>query len=255
MTARIDRVWPDPAQHLDDEELTLSARSTQPCVRVNFVTSIDGAATRDGRSGGLGDAADKRLFELLRRACDVVLVGAGTVRTEGYGAMRVSDASARWRVAAGLPPHPVFAIVSGHLDLDPASPIFTDAPVRPIVMTSDGATGVREFASVADVVRAGPTHVDVGQMLEVLHSRGLTQVLCEGGPTLFGSLIAAAAVDELYLTVAPTLEAGDARRITSGPAAPLDMGLSRILRSGDTLLLRYSMKGVQAARSSASTIP
>ncbi len=83
------------------------------------------------------------------------------------------------------------------------------------------------------------THVDVGLMLAALHERGLTQVLCEGGPTLFGSLIAAAAVDELHLTVAPTLEAGDARRIATGPAHPQSMRLGRILRSGDTLLLRY----------------
>ena len=239
MTARIDRVWPDPAEHITDDELTLAARSSRPALRVNFVTSIDGAATRDGRSGGLGDAADRRLFELLRRACDVVLVGAGTVRTEGYGAMRVSDASVRWRVAHGLPEHPVFAVVTGHLGVDPASPMFTDAPVPPVVFTSDRATGVRELDGLAEVVRVGGTRVDIPAVVAALGERGLTQVLCEGGPTLFGALIEADALDELYLTVSPTLESGDARRIATGPDGPRSMRLGRILRSGDTLLLRY----------------
>lgn len=237
MTARIDRVWPEPAEHLDDEELV--SRSDRPTVRVNFVTSIDGAATRDGLSGALGDAADHRVFELLRRVCDVVVVGAGTIRAEGYGALRVSDASVRWRVAHGLPEHPVLAIVSGQLDLDPASPVFTDAPVRPIVVTGEHTTGVRAFEDVADIVRAGPRHTDPDIMLAAIRERGLSQVLCEGGPTLFGSVIAAAALDELHLTVAATLEAGDARRISAGPARPLPMRLGRILRSGSTLLLRY----------------
>src|SRR5215207_10132103 len=97
MTARVDRLWPDPDADLSDDDLV--AGIDHEGVRLNFVSSIDGAATRDGLSGGLGGAADKRLFELLRRVADVVVVGAGTVRDEGYGAMRVSEASTAWRVA------------------------------------------------------------------------------------------------------------------------------------------------------------
>ncbi len=81
MTTRIDRLWPDPAENLSDDELV--AGLDHEGVRVNFVSSIDGAATRDDRSGGLSGPADRRLFELLRRVCDVVVVGAGTVREEG----------------------------------------------------------------------------------------------------------------------------------------------------------------------------
>src|SRR6187551_614176 len=131
MTVRIDRVWPDPADNLSDSDLV----APRDGVRVNFVSSIDGSATHDGLSGGLSGAADKRRFELLRRTSDVVLVGAGTVRAEGYGPMRVSEASARWRSQHGMPEHPVFAIVSGRLDLDTGSRIFTEAPLRPIVVT------------------------------------------------------------------------------------------------------------------------
>lgn len=241
MTTRIDRIWPDPADNLSDDDLVDGLR---PGVRVNFVSSIDGAATHDGLSGGLSGPADKRRFELLRRVCDVVLVGAGTVRDEGYGPMRVSEASARWRVEHGMPEHPVFAIVSGHLDLDPGSRVFTEAPVRPIVVTSGRASALDRFEGLADLIVAGEQHVDLVAALESIRGRGLTRVLCEGGPTLFGSLLAADAVDELCITIAPSLEAGDSRRISAGevPQARA-MRLDQVLRSADTLLLRYSRVG------------
>jgi riboflavin biosynthesis pyrimidine reductase len=236
MTTRIDRLWPDPAENLSDDELIADIGA--PGVRFNFVSSVDGAATRDGLSGGLSGTADKRRFELLRRVADVVLVGAGTVRDEGYDAMRVSGASAAWRTANGRPPHPVFAIVTGHLDLDPASPLFTDAPVRPIVLTTERATAIDRFD--ADVVVAGATRVEPGLAVAALRERGLQHILCEGGPTLFGTFIDADALDELCLTISPSLEAGDARRIANGDAPPRDLRLATVLRSGDTLLLRYS---------------
>jgi riboflavin biosynthesis pyrimidine reductase len=238
MTARIDRLWPDPAENLDDDDLIADVDA--PSVRFNFVASIDGAATRAGRSGGLSGAADKRRFELLRRVADVVVVGAGTVRDEGYDAMRVSDASARWRVAHGRGEHPVFAIVSASLDLDPASGIFANAPVRPIIITTERATGKAAFSGVADVVVAGSSRVAAGAAVEALRERGLHRILCEGGPTLFGAFIDADAVDELCITISPSLEAGDARRISNGQAPPRDMRLATVLRSGETLLLRYT---------------
>lgn len=237
----IDRLWPEPADDLDDDALVSDLRGADPLLRVNFVSSVDGAATRDGLSGGLGDAADRRYFELLRRVADVVLVGAGTVRAEGYGPMRVSDASAAWRQAKGLTPHPVFAIVSGSLDLDPGSRIFAEAPVRPIVVTTAG-NETAAFADAADVVEAGSgDHIDVAAAIAALRARGLDRILCEGGPQLFGSLLAADAVDELCVTVEPTLEAGDARRIAAGELPePRGLRLAHVLRSGSTLLLRYA---------------
>lgn len=237
----IDRLWPEPAADLDDDALIAGLRGADPMLRVNFVSSVDGAATRDGLSGGLGDDADRRYFELLRRVADAVLVGAGTVRAEGYGPMRVSDASAAWREANGLTPHPVFAIVSGALDLDPGSRIFTDAPVRPIVVTTVGHD-VSGFAEVADVVQVGAgARIDAVAAVAALRARGLDRILCEGGPHLFGSLLAADTVDELCVTIEPTLEAGDARRIAAGELPdPRGLELAHVLRSRSTLLLRYA---------------
>jgi riboflavin biosynthesis pyrimidine reductase len=239
VTARIDRLWPDPAEQLGDDDLL--AGIDHEGVRVNFVSSVDGAAARDGRSGGLSGPADQRFFELLRRVSDVVLVGAGTVRHEGYGAMRVSGASMRWRMAHGRGEHPVFAIVTASLELDPASRIFTEAPVRPLLITTERAPGKARFAELADVVVAGGSQVDGALAVAALRERGLRRVLCEGGPSLFGSLLAADVVDELCVTVEPTLEAGDAPRITHGELPePRGMHLASALRSGDTLLLRYA---------------
>nr|WP_254072243.1 pyrimidine reductase family protein [Rathayibacter sp. VKM Ac-2857] len=210
-------------------------------LRVNFVSSIDGAVTREGVSGALGDEADLRVFDLLRRLADVVLVAAGTVRTEGYGPMVLGDEPAAARAAAGQPPHPVFAIVSGSLDLDPASRIFTEAPVRPIVVTTGASPERRraELAEVADVLICGEDALDAGRMRAELAARGLGRIHCEGGPGLLGTLLAADAVDELCLTISPSLESGDAGRIARGPATPRDLRLAHVLAAGDTLLLRY----------------
>lgn len=241
-TPQIDRLFPHPASSLGDDEL-LTELDT-PGLRTNFVSSIDGAVTREGLSGGLSGDADKRFFGLLRRVADVVLVAAGTVRTEGYTAMRVDDESAAWREAHGKAPHPVFAIASGRLDLDPESPIFTDAPTAPILLTTQaGAARAPLFSGLAEIVVAENEtgdRVDGAAAAAALRARSLTRILCEGGPTFFGALIDADAVDELCLTIEPTLEAGDAHRIATGRAIPRSMRLARVLASGDTLLLRYA---------------
>ncbi len=232
----IDRLWPVAASDLTDDELVPLVDG--PWLRVNFVSSIDGAATVDGRSGGLGTPADHRMFELLRRTTDAVLVGAGTVRAEGYVDLRVSEESAAWRVARGMPPHPVFVIVSGSLDLDPASDIFTKAPVTPVIVTT-GGHDAGAFDGLATVVVAGDDRLDVAAMLTALHAMGLTRILNEGGPSLFTSLLEAGAVDELRLTVSPVL-AGDGKHITGGGLpAPVEARLGEVLYGEGTLLYGY----------------
>lgn len=240
----IDRVWPEPASDLSDDDLLahVAFPDDRTWLRANFIASVDGAATRDGRSGGLGDAADRRMFELLRYEADVVLVGAGTLRDEEYGGFRVSDAAVAWRTARGLPPHPVLALVSRSLTLDPASPLFAEAPVRPIVYTVASAPRDRRAAldRVADVVDAGESDADPRRIRDDLAARGLRRIHSEGGPHLFGALLAAGVVDALHLTLAPTVESGDAGRIVRGAAAvPRDAHLASVLRSGDELLLHY----------------
>lgn len=239
----IDALWPTPAADLDDDALIAGyeAGVADRWVRVNFVSSLDGSATLDGRSGGLSDAADKRVFALLRRPCDVVLVGAGTVRAEGYGGELVSTADRRWRAAHGFAEHPRLAIVSASAALDPASAVFSDAPERPLVITTTSAPAARvsALADVADVIVRGEASVDLPVALDELAERGLRRVQCEGGPVLLGSLADAGALDELCLTLGPVLAGGDGPRISVGAEAAVGMTLAQALRSGDTLLLRY----------------
>lgn len=214
----------------------------RPHLRANFVASLDGAATLGGLSGGLNDAWDEQVFDLLRRLADVVIVGAGTLRAEGYGGLRLDDEAVAWRRDHGLPEHPVLAAVSARLDLDPESPLFAEAPTRPLVLTHEAAPADRRraLAEVADVVDCGEEAVDPARLREQLVARGLPQMLCEGGPTLFGTLIAGDAVDELCLTLSPVLVGGGARRISDGPYEQVrDMRLGHAIPGGTMLFLRY----------------
>lgn len=222
------------------ERYALPDRST-PRVRLNFVASLDGAATLDGVSGGLGTPADRAVFDTLRALTDVILVGAGTVRAEGYGGPLLSAEDAAWRLSQGLAPQPPLAIVSGRLDLDPGHPSLADAPTRPIVVTHAAAPAARRaaLADVADVLICGEDAVDPQLVVAALAERGLRQILCEGGPSLVGAFIDADAVDELCLTLSPVLEGGAAGRIARGAATARAMRLVHALPSGDTLLLRY----------------
>ncbi|WP_309127512.1 dihydrofolate reductase family protein [Microbacterium sp.] len=245
----IDRLWPDPASDLDDEALLAgtSIPEGRAWLRMNFIASIDGAATRDGLSGGLGDEADRRLFDLLRWPADAVLLGAGTARREGYAAMRLSDAASGWRMRHGLPPHPVLVLVSRSLDLDPASAMFTDAPVRPIICTVPAGNAEdkhraerrEHLAEVADLIETGADDADPLRIRAELAGRGLMHVHAEGGPHTFASFLGAGAVDALHLTVAPTLEAGAAGRIAVGEAVRTEMRLMSVLRADSELLLQY----------------
>lgn len=251
MTADIDQLWPVVREKLTDEQiLDLYAPPAPRWLRVNFISSLDGAATREQHSGGLGDAADRRVFQLLRRWADVVLVGAGTARSEGYGPVRLPEGAVRWRTMQGLTPQPVLALVTRRLDLDPTSRLFADAPVRPIIFTVASAPTEKRAAlsAVADVIDTGDTTVDPIVLRDHLHDRGHTRIHSEGGPTLFGTFVVAGVVDELCLTLAPTLEAGTSVRITHDDrAAPTEMRLAGIMRSESELLLRYQRERLPGA--------
>jgi riboflavin-specific deaminase-like protein len=217
-------------------------RRPQPTLRANFVAALDGAVTVDGKSAGLGGPGDKLIFDSLRTVCDALVVGAGTVRTENYDALRLTAPAREWRRAHGLPEFPLMVIVSSALDLDPKQLVFSDAPIRPLVFTHAGAPADRRAAltEVAEIVTVGETSVDLAAAVRALHGRGATQLLCEGGPRLFGAMIAADLVDELCLTLSPRLAGGSAGRIAAGPDGPArEMSLAGILADGDMLFLRY----------------
>ncbi|MFC6881936.1 MULTISPECIES: pyrimidine reductase family protein [Actinomadura] len=215
-----------------------------PWLRANMISSLDGAATRDDRSGGLGGDADRRLFRLLRGLADAVVVGAGTVRAEGYGPVRPGGDG--WDgLRAGRPPAPPLAIVSHALDLDFDAPVFTEAEpdARTIVLTTEAADPgrVRAARERADVIVAGRDLLDFRSAFEALNERGLRRLLCEGGPGVLAQITAAGLLDELCLTLSPMLVGGASPRILQGPpvAVTADLRPVQILESEGFLLLRY----------------
>lgn len=245
-------LWPTWSGELDTEGLLRLYAYPQalqrPHIRVNFVCSVDGAVALSGRSGGLSSKADQALFALLRALCDVVLVGAGTARVEGYRGVRFTPSNAALRQRLGLAPHPPIAVVSGSAAIDPASGLITDTGTPTIVFTTRDAPAARRealAAAGAEVVVAGTSWVDPALIADDLDARGLRRVLCEGGPRLFADLVMAGLVDEMCLTVAPVLLAGPAGRIAHGLAepAPLGLRLAGALHDNDNLLLRYVRSG------------
>lgn len=219
-------LWPSPGVEMTDTALEslYGYPAGRTWVTANFVSSVDGAVSVDGRSAGLGSPADRRIYLLGRELADVVLVGSATVLAEGY------------RGAKRTRPLPI-AVVTARGSLTPDLPLFTDTAVPPIVITTEAA---RMPALPADVVVAGETEVDLGVAVTELAARGLHRIDLEGGPRLFGSMVAAGLVDALNLTVAPLLAVGDSSRIAHGPVIPpVDLALVSVLREDDVLLLRY----------------
>ncbi len=219
-----------------------------PFVRCTMISSVDGAVTLHGRSGGLGGPADRQVFQVLRSWADVVVVGAGTARAEGYGPVRLDDELRAARIARGQPPVPPIAVVtrSGTLDLGPA--FFTGAEARPIVVTPAGAgeTAVRRdgrVSALADVLVAGEGSVDLETALGRLAADGRPSVLLEGGPGLNADVVRAGLLDELCLTVSPRLVAGGGARVVAGPELdpPLSVEVVGLLEADGFLFFRLAV--------------
>jgi riboflavin biosynthesis pyrimidine reductase len=218
-------------------------------LRVNFVTSIDGAATVDGLSAGLSGPVDKRVFRLIRMTCDALLVGAGTLRDEAYRPLTLDAERRAWRTGNGLPAYPRLVVFSRSLAIDPSHRALREAPVRPLIVTG-ADPGEHPLRQVADLMIArGPR-----EAVRALRAAGLTHLLCEGGPALLGSLTGADLVDELCLTVSPLLAGAGATRIVTGePHPPRTLALTHALPTGDgSLLLRYRRERQDRRRSAAT---
>ncbi len=238
-------IFPSAGEELDLPALAEAyAYPQERWLRANFVSSADGAAYIDGRSGGLSSPGDMRVFGILRVLADVILVGAGTARVEEYKPARRRASLAPLR--AGRPASPPIALVTRTLGLNLTSPLFADAPpdARTIVITCAASDDDLRAATAkaADVIVAGEEAVDLAAALRALEQRGLTRVLCEGGPHLLGDLTAAGLLDELCLSLSPALAGPGASRIIAGSGldAARPLTLEQVLADDDGFLfLRY----------------
>jgi len=217
----------------------------RPWVTTNMVASVDGAMSLDGRSGGLGSEADRMVFRSLRSVADVVMAGAGTVRTERYGPVRLDLEHVAERRARGQAPVPTLVVVSNSGRLDTDLPLLDpelvgDGPLPVLLTCAVGEPATRRLDGRVDVLVCGEQSVDLAEGLRVLAERGIAAVVCEGGPTLNGALVAAGLLDEFCLTIAPLLTAGAAGRIVSGTdERPVHLELAHLLEAQDALFCRW----------------
>ncbi|HEV7194316.1 MAG TPA: dihydrofolate reductase family protein [Pedococcus sp.] len=215
-----------------DQLADLYAPEARRWLRVNFVSTVDGAATgSDQRSGSINTDADQVVFELLRRLSDIVVVGAGTVRAEGYPSLQADD-----------PRAPRLVVVS-HSGAVPES-VCGGPEGSVLFVTRENAdpkalNRSRELLGPEFVLTAGRDDVDLLAMRHMLEDRGFRQILCEGGPALFGSMLEAGIVDELALTWSPKLVAGSHKSILSGPARDVMMAPLLLLEEGGSILGRW----------------
>lgn len=244
------RLLPPPEKSAEDVDVAAAyALPPEPHLRAVFVASADGAATAgSGKSGGLSGETDRRLLLGLRELTDAVLVGAATVRAEGYGPVVLSDEAQRRRVDAGLAPRPPIVMMSGTGRFDPSARVFVEANQLPIVVMSEQAAEAHgsDLGGLAEVVTAGTAELDLPVALQALRDRGLLRLQFEGGPAMFGRLLAADLVDELCLTLSPIVAGGEMRRIVTGlPAVdpPRRMRLTDLFGDDEGFLFaRYALR-------------
>ncbi len=225
-------------------------------VRVNFVTSADGAATANGLSRELQTAGDNTVFAALRDLADVILVGSSTAAAEGYKPSVPGERRRAIRESHGLAAAPAIAVVSGSLDMDLGLPLYQDAVAAPtIVITSSSApvarrndiidlAGTETRLQLLDVQTAEAGGVDFAAAITALRDQGYRRILCEGGPRLFAAGIAAGAVDELCLSYSPMLAGPAGARIVAGEpwAGAARLELIGLLAEDSALFARYRLQ-------------
>jgi riboflavin-specific deaminase-like protein len=240
------QLLPEPLEDVDPYDAARPAEPGRSQTRLNFVSSLDGSIVDErGRSGRLGGEGDRAMFRALRAWADAILVAAGTARAEGYGPHRLPAALAARRAADGRPDPAPIVVVTRSLKLDFDSPLFRQARTPTVVLTCAAAPedARRQAARAGQVVVAGEEEVDLAGGLARLRERGHRSILCEGGPRLAEALFAAGQVDELCLTVAPTLVGRDGPRLVGHLPRRLDLSLDRLFAQGSELYARYRVTG------------
>ena len=205
------------------------APDERPYLFTNFVVSLDGRATLDGRSGPLGSEADTAMLVGLRKQAEAVMIGAGTMRAERYGQLRHNR---------------LVCLVSGSLELPWDAELFTCGEGRVVVFTSS-ESDPPETASDLHVVRHEGL-VDLVEAMRYLRvDEGIRSLLCEGGPHLHAQLIEADLVDELFVTHAAKLAGGEGPHLVAGlPERERELEVAWLLHEPTTgeLFARYRVR-------------
>jgi riboflavin biosynthesis pyrimidine reductase len=202
----------------------LYAAPEEPWLRVNMVATVDGAAAgTSGTSRSINNDVDKVVFDLLRAQADVLVVGAGTLRDEGYAPNRL----------------PIVA-VSRSASVPPT--LRGCEPGKLLLATVSHADRLEEARSLLgeeNVLVLGSHRVDLAALRSALVERGFRRILCEGGPHLLRDLLDQGVLDELCQTVVPRLVGGTHPRILDGPPVDATLRLHVLLEHDGTLLGRW----------------
>lgn len=218
-------------------EFGAGAPERRPYTIVNMVMTADGQARIGENTAELGDAADAALFSTLRERVDCVMAGTGTIAAEHYNAPARGDDVRQRRLRAGLAARPLMATISRSGRFPLAAPLFSDSEITVLAF---GGSEQATAPATADVRwRAETEATAVAHLLR--EEFGVRSLLLEGGPTLNGPFFAAELVDELFLTIAPTLVGGEAAFPIISGALPERQRLHLIsaLVGNEHLFLRY----------------
>lgn len=221
----VDRQGDLSDETLTDEKLAaLYAVPTTPWLRVNMVSTVDGSATGGtGLTGSINNPADKRVFHLLRRLADAIVVGAGTARAEGY---RPADRPIVLVSRRGDVPETLRGAEPGRV-------------LMATVAQAEHLDDARAALGEENVLLLGSHRVDLAELRTRLADRGWTHLLSEGGPHLLRDLVDQGVADELDATFVPRLVAGLHPRITDGPPLDVPLDLRLLLEADGTLLGRW----------------
>jgi riboflavin-specific deaminase-like protein len=249
-TVKLRRLLPEPGEVTVDEvtsgmRLGDLAPPDRPYLVLNMVSTLDGRITIDGRSGAIGDEADKELFFALRCQADAVMVGGGTIRTERYGRLLRKPERREKRVAEGLDPDPLAIVVTARLHLPGDIPLLQDEHSAVAILTASEDELPDPMAEVHYLRGPARMELELRPLLERLRSEfGVRSILCEGGPSLNESLIREGLVDELFLSVAPKLAGGPPLTILTGDPLdePLGAELVWLLEHDGHLFGRYRLQ-------------
>jgi riboflavin-specific deaminase-like protein len=238
------RLLPDPGPTTVSEQLETyrpweEPHQDRPFVAMNFVATVDGRATIEGRSGPIGSDTDTAMLARLRTRFDAVMIGAGTMRTERYGRLAAKPETRERRERAGLAAEPLMVLVSGRLDLPWDAPLFTEEGGRVLVFTATEAEPPEVAASMQVVRHEGAVNLTEA-LRHLRREQGVRALISEGGPHLHDQMQADGLVDDLFLTIAPKLSGGEAPRIIEGPLpGVVDLELAWLLEEEGELFARY----------------
>ena len=215
----------------------------RPWICLNMITTADGRASVKGRAGNIANQADYELFHATRARMDGILVGAETIRVEGYG-RTINNAPARERrVREGLPADAVTVLATRRVSL-PADVGLLRAPENTVIVLTPSEDGELPAEAAATVRYVRDLEMAEG-VRRLRREHGLRALVCEGGPNLNATLLPAGLIDELHLVYAPKLAGGEnPLTILGGDELdpPIDLDLITLHESGGYLYARYGLR-------------